>query len=164
MSKPFVKDFGIDEFTSTITDIDLAAPGSQITKKEKEYSIGTSKEEAPETYMIFKGYGIFVADADKDVIRMYSRSGKIKRAQKPESTEDKTRTLEGEIKLLRELLTDKSSGVGLMRISLICSVTFFLFHLIGAYTPLILVHPAISILGFIGSLGFFCIGWINSKS
>lgn len=158
MSKLFVKDIETDELAQKMTD--LALPRLHTTREEKEYLAGASVEEMPEAHKIMTGYGIFIADVD--TIRIYP-SGKVRQSQKIESAEEKTRTLEAEVKLLRELLTDKSCGVGLMRISLIFSVTFFLFYLIGVYTPLILVHPVISILGLIGSVGFFCIGWINSK-
>ncbi len=158
MSKLFVKDIEIDEFAKKMTD--SAVPRLHTTRTEKEYLTGTGVKEMPEAYNIMTGYGFFIADVD--TIRFYP-SGKVRQAQKIESTEKKTRNLEDEVNLLRELLIDKSCGVGLMRISLICSITFFLFYMIGVYTPLILVHPVISILGLIGSIGFFCIGWINSK-
>ena len=158
MSQTLVKDFEIDDLAQKLTDSDIRRLQTNII--EKEYLAGSGVEEPPKTYKIMTGHGIFIADAD--TIRIYP-SGKVKREQKAERAEDKTRTLEDEVKWLRELLTDKSCGVGLMRSSIFCALTFFLFFLIAAYTPLVLVHPVISILGLIGSLGFFCIGWINSR-
>ena len=156
MSEIVTKDF---EFELSQRPIDILKK-LDIAKGEKTDIEGIGIKEPEESYKIIVGQGIFLADAD--TIRIYT-GGKVKRAPEAESPEEKTRALEAEVKWLRELLNDKSCGVGLMRVSLIWGVTFFLFFLIGAYTPLVLVHPVISILGLIGSLGFFCIGWINSK-
>jgi len=159
MSQTLVKDFEIDELARK--PVDSAGRELNITRGEKEYPAGVDVGQPGEVYKIIMGCGIFLADAD--TIRIYP-GGKVKRAPEAESPEEKTLALESEVKWLRELLNDKSSGVGLMRLSLIFGLMFLLFFVIGAYTPLLLVHPIIAVLGLLVSLGFFCIGWINSKS
>ena len=158
MNQTLVKDFNIDELA--LKPADSSGREFNITRVEKEYLAGVDVKQQGEAYKIIVGRGIFLADAD--AIRIF-QGGKVKRAPEAESLEEKTRALEDEVRWLRELLNDKSCGVGLMRISLLCAITFCLFFVLGVYTPLLLVNPFISILGFIASLGFFCIGWINSK-
>jgi hypothetical protein len=158
MTEVDTKQFEVGEFAKSL--VDSAGPEFNITGGEKKYLARGDVEQPGEACKIIVGRGIFLADAD--TIRIYP-GGKVKRSPEAESPKENTRALEAEVKWLRELLNDKSCGVGLMRVSLVCSVAFFLFFLIGAYTPLVLMHLVVSILGLIGSLGFFCIGWINSK-
>lgn len=141
----------------TTTEFEI---GTKITEGEEEYIEIEDIEKKKEAYKIFMHrLNLFL---DDDAITIYPRL-KVRGAQKVKGPEEKTHVLEDEVEWLRELLNDRSCGVGLMRVSLVCGVLFFMFFLIGAYTPLVLMHPVVSILGFIGSLGFFCIGWINSK-
>lgn len=74
-----------------------------------------------------------------------------------------TETLEAQVRWLRELLNDEKSGIKLMRFSFLWAMIFFSLFLITKFTPLMLIHPVISILGFIGCVGFYCIGWIRGK-
>lgn len=82
-----------------------------------------------------------------------------------ESTDDLTMEIQHltcEVQHLRETLSE-STGTGLMRSSLLCAVAFLVCYAVTDLTPLTLVHPVLSIGGFVGSIAFFTIGFNNSK-
>ena len=96
-----------------------------------------------------------------DSITMALLAGKRTEAERDEEKE--IETLEVQVKQLRELLNDEKSGIKLMRFSFLWAMIFFSLFLITKFTPLMLIHPVISILGFIGCVGFYCIGLIKGK-
>lgn len=157
MGKQYTQGFEIAEFAADFEE--AFSNESRTNMGEKDYYAVKYGKESGNFYQIVADNWTAASEKDKTVYA----SGTLTRKYKKKSIEENIHALEAENKLLRELLDDKSSGVGLMRISLVCSIMFFLFYLMGVYTPLILVHPVISLMGLIGSLGFFCMGWINSK-
>ena len=64
---------------------------------------------------------------------------------------------------LADRLYDRSSGIGLMRSSLLSAIAFLLCFTISTYTTFHLMHPSISIVGFFSSVAFYLIGRLNNN-